>query len=186
MQKLQNIARRKTLIHTGEYGGVWRVTSGVLRLDALTKDGLQFVQLALPGDVLGAETLCGLPYTYTATALSVAAVEEVPVNGQDIRNQLIGQAYTQQQRRTRDMMALRCGHVHERVAYLLRLLATQADGGAQTLDRRELPSLKELAVVLDTASETLCRELNAFLPARVYHRPVKAGVNIRRVLALAA
>lgn len=186
MQKLLSIGRRKTLMHAGEYGGVWRVTSGVLRLDALTKDGLQFVQLALPGDVLGAETWCGLPYTYTATALSVAAVEEVPVNGQDMRFQLIGHAYTQQQRRNRDMMMLRCGHVRERVAYLLKLLASQADGGTQTLVRRELPSLKELAVVLDTASETLCRELNAFLPARVYQRPAKAGANIRRVLALAA
>lgn len=184
MQKSQTIGRRKALMQAGEYGGVWRVTRGVFRLDALTQEGLQFVQLALPGDVLGAETLCGLPYTHTVTALSLATVEEVTVNGQDTRSQLMGQAYTQQLRRTRDMMALRCGHVRARVACLLKQLATQADGSAQTRDRRDLPSLKELAVVLDTASETLCRELNAFLPARVYQRPLKADVETRHASAV--
>ena len=39
------------------------------------------------------------------------------------------------------------------------------------LDRRDLPVLKEVAAILDTATETVCRELNAFLPARVYQRP---------------
>ena len=184
MQNYQNIARRKTLIHTGGYGQVWRVSRGVFRLDALTNDGLHFVQLALPGDLLGAETLCGQPYTYTATALSAAEAEWVPVVSQELRTQLIGQAYTQQQRRTRDMMALRCGHVRDRVAHLLTLLSTQADGKAHTLDRRDLPSLKELAVVLDTASETLCRELNAFLPARVYQRPAKPEGWARSALAI--
>lgn len=186
MQNYQNIARRKTLIHTGGYGQVWRVISGVFRLDALTHDGLCFVQLALPGDLLGAETLCGQPYTYTATVLSVAEVECVSVMSQELRTQLMGQAFTQQQRRTRDMMALRCGHVRARVAHLLKLLSTSIDGQPQTLDRRDLPSLKELAVVLDTASETLCRELNSFLPARVYQRPAKAIANIRYELALVA
>lgn len=186
MQNYQNIARRKTLIHTGGYGRVWRVTSGVFRLDALTNGGLHFVQLALPGDLLGAETLCGQPYTHTAIALSIAEVECVSVMTQELRTQLICQAYTQQQRRTRDMMVLRCGHVRERVAHLLKLLSTSIDGQTQTLDRRDLPSLKELAVVLDNASETLCRELNAFLPARVYQRPAKAESVTRHALALAA
>lgn len=186
MQNCQNIARRKTFIHTGGHGQVWRVTSGVFRLDTLTNDGLHFVQLALPGDLLGAETLCGQPYTYTAIAMSAAEVEWVPVVSQDLRTQLISHAYTQQQRRTRDMMALRCGHVRERVAYLLKLLSTSADGQTQPLDRRDLPSLKELAVVLDTASETLCRELNAFLPARVYHRPGRSVTNGSPLFAMLA
>jgi hypothetical protein len=33
-----------------------------------------------------------------------------------------------------------------------------------------LPVLKEVASILDVATETVCRELNAFLPARVYPR----------------
>jgi len=33
-----------------------------------------------------------------------------------------------------------------------------------------LPVLREVASILDVATETVCRELNAFLPARVYPR----------------
>jgi hypothetical protein len=55
----------------------------------------------------------------------------------------------------------------------LALLARNADGSKRELDRRDLPILKEVAAIVDIATETVCRELNAFLPARVYQRPAK-------------
>jgi hypothetical protein len=39
---------------------------------------------------------------------------------------------------------------------------------------------------LDTATETVCRELNAFLPARVYQRPVREAWVGGDEMALAA
>ena len=60
-----------------------------------------------------------------------------------------------------------------RLSHFLSLLARNADGSQRELDRRDLPVLKEIAAILDTATETVCRELNAFLPARVYQRPTK-------------
>jgi hypothetical protein len=81
----------------------------------------------------------------------------------------------QQQRRTHDMMKLRGGPVTERLAHFLKLLARNADGSERELDRRDLPVLREIASILDTATETVCRELNAFLPARVYQRPSRTA-----------
>ena len=62
-------------------------------------------------------------------------------------------------------------NVNERLAHFLKLLARNEDDSERELDRRDLPVLKEEAAILDTATETVCRELNAFLPARVYQRP---------------
>ena len=69
------------------------------------------------------------------------------------------------------MMKLRAGPVSDRLAHFLSLLARNEDGTQRELDRRDLPVLKDIGAILDTATKTVCRELNAFLPARVYQRP---------------
>jgi hypothetical protein len=84
------------------------------------------------------------------------------------------------------MMKLRGGPVTDRLAHFLKLLSRDADGGEQTLDRRDLPVLREIASILDTATETVCRELNAFLPARVYQRPARGAWVGGDVMAMAA
>lgn len=80
--------------------------------------------------------------------------------------QFVAKAYLQQQRRTCDMMKLRGGPVKDRLAYFLMLLARNEDGTQRELDRSDLPVLKDVATILDTATETVCRELNKFLPVR--------------------
>jgi hypothetical protein len=61
--------------------------------------------------------------------------------------------------------------VSERLNHFLKLLSRNADGSERELDRRDLPALKDVAAIVDITAETVCRELNAFLPARVYQRP---------------
>jgi CRP-like cAMP-binding protein len=84
----------------------------------------------------------------------------------------------QQQERTRDMMRLRTGTVHDRLAYFLKLLSRNADGSTRTLERSDMPTHKQVAAIIGTAPETVCRELNAFLPARVYPRSARQFLNI--------
>ena len=85
-----------------------------------------------------------------------------------------------------DMMKLRGCPVSARLEHFLKLLSRDADGNKHALDRRDLPSLKEAAAILDISAETVCRELNAILSARVYQRPKReAWVHASR-LALAA
>ena len=175
MDKTKTIKRGQVLVSAGEYGPVWRITEGMFRLERLSYDGLSLVQLGLPGDLLGVEALCAEPYAYTITAVTTGQATLVDANHELSRFGIVAKAYLQQQRRTHDMMKLRGGPVTERLAHFLKLLARNADGSERELDRRDLPVLRDIASILDTATETVCRELNAFLPARVCQRPVRGA-----------
>ena len=186
METYQLIKRGQVLVNAGEFGQVWRVTEGMFRLERLGTDGLSLVQLALPGDLLGVESLCAEPYAYTVTAITESKAVLQATKGELSRFGVVAKAYLQQQRRTHDMMKLRGGPVNERLAHFLKLLARNEDGSERELDRRDLPILKEVAAIVDIATETVCRELNAFLPARVYQRPSKREAWAGDELAMAA
>jgi CRP-like cAMP-binding protein len=185
MEKIKTIKRGQVLVNAGEFGPVMRVTEGVFRLERLGMDGLSLVQLGLPGDLLGVESLCAEPYAYTVTAITGGQAKLQTVNGDLSRFGVVAKAYLQQQRRTHDMMKLRGGSVRDRLAHFLTLLARNEDGTQREIDRRDLPVLKDVAAILDTATETVCRELNAFLPARVYQKPTRETWADEQNLALA-
>jgi hypothetical protein len=147
-------------------GPVWRVTQGVFKLERQGQDGQILVQLAQAGDLIGVESLCAEPYAFTAVAL-VAAQAKPLAAGQDLdRYTTMTQGFLQQQRQTCDMHRLRTGPIVQRLAYLLTVLGKQADGRVLTVQRKELPTLKEMARVVDSTFETVCRELNTLLPER--------------------
>ena len=99
---------------------------------------------------------------------------------------IVAKAYLQQQRRMHDMMKLRGGPVSTRLEHFLKLLSRDADGNKHALERRDLPILKEVAAIVDISAETVCRELNAFLPARVYQRPNREAWTTPSDLSMAA
>jgi CRP-like cAMP-binding protein len=173
MENAKHIKRGHTFMMAGEMGQLWRVSQGAFRLERPSLEGHTLVQLALPGDLLGVESLCAEPYAFTVTALTASVVAEQTVNHELSRFTAVAQGYLQQQRRMHDMMKMRSGPVADRLAHFLKLLARDADGNHAELDRRDLPILKEIAAIVDSSTETVCRELNAFLPARVYQRPVR-------------
>ena len=161
-----NIKRGQTLTFAGGVGPVWRVTQGVFKLERQGQDGQILVQLAQAGDLIGVESLCAEPYAFTAVAL-VAAQAKPLAAGQDLdRYTTMTQGFLQQQRQTCDMHRLRTGSIVQRLAYLLTVLGKQADGRVLTVQRKELPTLKEMARVVDSTFETVCRELNTLLPER--------------------
>ena len=161
-----NIKRGQTLTFAGGVGPVWRVTQGVFKLERQGQDGQILVQLAQAGDLIGVESLCAEPYAFTAVAL-VAAQAKPLAAGQDLdRYTTMTQGFLQQQRQTCDMHRLRTGSIVQRLAYLLTVLGKQADGLVLTVQRKELPTLKEMARVVDSTFETVCRELNTLLPER--------------------
>ena len=161
-----NIKRGQTLTFAGGIGPVWRVTQGVFKLERQGQDGQILVQLAQAGDLIGVESLCAEPYAFTAVAL-VAAQAKPLAAGQDLdRYTTMTQGFLQQQRQTCDMHRLRTGSIVQRLAYLLTVLGKQADGRVLTVQRKELPTLKEMARMVDSTFETVCRELNTLLPER--------------------
>ncbi|PUE14459.1 hypothetical protein B9Z48_13110 [Limnohabitans sp. WS1] len=161
-----SVSRGQSLLAAGGVGPVWRVTQGVFKLERQGQDGQILVQLAQAGDLIGVESLCAEPYAFTAVAL-VAAQAQPLAAGQDLdRYTTMTQGFMQQQRQTCDMHRLRTGSIVQRLAYLLTVLGKQADGRVLTVQRKELPTLKEMARVVDSTFETVCRELNTLLPER--------------------
>ena len=121
-------------------------------------------QLGLPGDLIGVESLCAQPYAFSANALTAATVSPVEVNGEVARFGTIARGYMQQQRQALDMVRLRSGTIQQRLAHLLALLGKDSLGRIHPMLRHQLPPLKDLAQIVDSAKETVCRELNVLLP----------------------
>ncbi len=161
-----SVSRGQSLLAAGGVGPVWHVTQGVFKLERQGQDGQILVQLAQAGDLIGVESLCAEPYAFTAVAL-VAAQAQPLAAGQDLDHYTtMKQGFMQQQRQTCEMHRLRTGSIVQRLAYLLTVLGKQADGRVLTVQRKELPTLKELARVVDSTFETVCRELNTLLSER--------------------
>jgi hypothetical protein len=164
------VNRGQSLLAAGDVGPVWRVTQGVFKLERQGQDGQILVQLAQAGDLIGVESLCAEPYTFTAVALVAAQAQPLVANQDLDRFNTMTQAFMQQQRQTCDMHRLRTGSIVQRLAYLLTVLGKQADGRVLPVQRKELPTLKEMARVVDATFETVCRELNTLLPERKQQR----------------
>lgn len=169
-----DIPRGRPLILAGSLGPVWRVTKGVFKLERQGQDGQILVQLARPGDLIGVESLCAEPYAFTAVALVAAQVRPHAVNHELDRYSTMAQGFLQQQRQTCDMHRLRTGHIAQRLAYLLTVLGKQADGRVLAVARKDMPTLKDMARVVDSTFETVCRELNQLMPERKRARPQPA------------
>lgn len=161
-----SVSRGQSLLAAGGVGPVWRVTQGVFKLERQGQDGQILVQLARAGDLIGVESLCAEPYAFTAVALVAAQVQPHAVSHDLDRYTTMAQGFLQQQRQTCDMHRLRTGQIAQRLAYLLTVLGKQADGRVLTVPRKDMPTLKDMARVVDSSFETVCRELNGLLPER--------------------
>jgi len=172
-------AGHQTLFHGGEVGPVWRVIRGVVRLDRQGGEHPLPVWLALPGDLIAIEALCELPYQFTATALTECEIKALAHPAPHEHGALLQEALLQQQRRGQEMAQLRTGQVVDRLAWLLSLMGLpwqgleRGDSQFAESVRLALPTLKDIALVVDAKTETVCRALSQLLPPRL-PRPAAA------------
>ena len=164
MDSAIRVARGQVLFSAGCSGPLWRVTQGVFKLERHAQDGNTLVQLAQAGDLIGVETLCAQPYAFTAIALVAAQAQAAGTAHTRDPLAIVSQGLMQQQRQSCAMLRLRTGPIGQRLAHLLQILGRQADGRVLPLQRKALPTLKEMARVVDASLETVCRELNTLLP----------------------
>jgi CRP-like cAMP-binding protein len=163
---------QQSVFVAGETGTLWRVVRGVVRLDRQGGDHPLPVWLALPGDLIGIEALCEQPCQFAATALTACELHAVEMPPPHQRGLLLQEALLQQQRRGQDMATLRTGQVGQRVARLLSLMGlpwhglTAGDLGRADAVRAALPALRDIALVVDAKTETVCRALAHLLPPR--------------------
>jgi CRP-like cAMP-binding protein len=148
------LAAGDLLFEAGAVGVVWRLQSGALRLD--NADG-QFMQLVLPGDMMGVELLAASAYAYTARAIVPSTVAYSPLGNDAERRMALLDGLMQQQRRMAHLVALRSGTTQDRLKQLLLLLAPDESAWDEAAARCVLPTLKDMAAILDTAPETVSR-----------------------------
>lgn len=146
---------------------LWRVQSGVLRIDQRAADGtLHFIRLALPGDVLGVETLAGASQQDVLRAITRVTLNPLKVPDEQHLAQLFRDAVVRNYQRCRETASLRIGTVDERVRRLLLLVAHgkdellgQAHSKAQV---NAIPSLVNIASIINAAPETVSRIISGF------------------------
>lgn len=160
---IQAVAPGRTLLQAGQYGPLWRVTSGAFRVERQGDGAHTLIQIALPGDRIGLESLFGQPYAVTVSALVASTACAESVASEATRLAVLADILAQQQRQAQDMARLRSGSAADRVVWLVQCLGGDIDDPAA---RKALPPLKEMAQIIDTAAETICRELGRLMPSQ--------------------
>lgn len=167
------LAPSTALFHQGDTQGVWRLTSGAIRLVQRSSGQSVLVSVAVPGDLVGYETLLEGPHSFDAITLVASTLIPLEPAGEAHRKALIVEALLQQPPRSHAMAIMRTGPVTARVTAALRLLGYWPPSGwpqAQSINadvlRQSLPPLKDIADLVDAKVETVCRVLAQLLPPR--------------------
>ena len=161
------------LFEAGQAGPVWQVTRGVLRLERISDEGATFVQLALPGDLIGVEALCAEPYAFSVTAVVDSEAAPLDFASEAQRHQTLAHAFLQQQRRTAEAVRLRSGSVASRVEHFLSTLTRATGALTQRVRDCDLPYLRDIALIVDSAPESVCRAMSGLVVPRTRARPAR-------------
>lgn len=118
-----------------------------------------FASLAVPGDVIGAETLMFGTYAFEARALSDCELALWSDSSAKPSGEFLVQMLAATERRAADVIALRCGQAAQRVRRLMLMLTR---GGAQddSTTSIEMPSLRDMADITDLTAETVSRAIS--------------------------
>lgn len=156
--------RGTVILPAGRPGLLGRVRRGLVSLtDPCSDDGALVV--ALPGDLIGIESLKGEAVTLQARAIVASEVEWLTLVRADQWRQLLVEGLLARQAHQGELARLRRGSVPDRVRQLLLLLSGKASGlspveAAESL-QCELPSLLDMAMLVDTSPETVSRVLSS-------------------------
>lgn len=150
----------------GDSGPVWQVVNGLLRLEREEPSGTGLVHLAQTGDLIGAESVLSQPYTFGATAVVASQLRRVDLDTEVHRVLVLATAFKQGQQRAADVMRLREGSVAQRLDHLLDLLQRATGENLDDVRQRQLPPLRDIALILNAAPESVCRNLTQRLGRR--------------------
>jgi len=188
---IRNLGAREPLA-PDELHQLWRVASGVLRVDSAPKgESARFVRLALPGDVVGVERWVGSNDSLRLRAVIATRLMPVQASG-DAMMQILMETVVVAHQRCREVVSLRSGPAARRIQALLLMFAQSGvaegvDEGLATQDFA-VPHLADLSDILDIAPETASRAFSSmrtgdFLAAR---RPQKARLRSQATTELVA
>lgn len=153
-------------------GTAWRIVSGSVRLDREEPNGEEsFANLAIKGDVIGAETLLFGKYSFTATALTACVLESWPEDRASPVGDSLLRTLAKAERRAAEVITLRCGQATERVRRLVMMLAhstvEQPTRAAAAELQVTLPSRQDMADITALTLETVSRMVSQLRHAGV-------------------
>ncbi|MBN9341484.1 MAG: hypothetical protein ABT02_19175 [Comamonadaceae bacterium SCN 68-20] len=173
---IRDVASGERLFSAGEVGPVWQVVKGVLRLEVAHPAGTGLVNLALPGDLVGAEAVLAQPYAFCATAVVPSELKTVGLDSEVHRVLVLVAAFRQGQERAAGVMRLREGSVAQRLDHLLDLLQKATGDDIFAVRQRQLPQLREIAGIINAAPESVCRNLTQRLGRKASTASAKSGL----------
>ncbi len=151
---------RRDVLQCVDLQSLWRLESGALRVDVVGADGnYGFDRLVLPGDVVGIENLVAITDQRMIRALTPSCLRQIHVSNEGQVKGLLVDAFSRIYQRTRELINLRSGSTDARVKRLLLALS-----GANLADHSQtaecaLPSLSDIAAIVDAAPESVSRAL---------------------------
>lgn len=149
---------------------LWRLESGALRMDCMqVGEPCDFVRLVLPGDLLGVESLVGVTDHLLVQAITPARLVPVVVLETGQLTQVLTDAVLRGHQRCRELVGLRTSTVMVRIKRLLQMLANGdgRDSGASMTCA--IPSLRDMAVIVNAAPESVCRSLASLREQHLLH-----------------
>jgi len=147
-------------------GLAWRLERGMLLVRSPVRRGEVSWRLALPGDLLNIEALCGLPQDTTITALISSRLQALPELQPRASHELLTRVVHQQRQWADNLLALRSGRVEHRIRHLLNLVRQAVEGPRDGTSEPDMPVLRDIAALVDAAPETACRVLARLRPSR--------------------
>jgi len=159
MKKLMSFKAGDLIYMSGQNGPAYKVVSGTIRLSQTNRNHQTlFANLAIPGDLLGAEVLLRKPYTFESHALTDCEIavwqEPTMLWAEALAEELIKSSLRQT-----EVVSLRCGTAMERVLRFINLVKPSHQTLAQS--NLTLPPLKETAEITDLTIETVSRCINS-------------------------
>ncbi len=172
---IRDVRRGGILFTAGTSTGVWRILSGAVRLDHVDASGSRFVRLAVAGDCVGEETLAGGSHLSDARAVVHCQAQRLATGEGNDGSALAAGILQRQHQRFLDVVRLRTGTVSDRLRCLFAMLA---GGSARAIGTFAcpVPTLADLAAIVDAAPETVSRVLGDFRREGVLRERRRAGV----------
>lgn len=163
-------------LSSSDLHSLWRLESGALRVDSQGEDGnSEFVRLALPGDLVGVETLAGVTDNLTVRALTPARLRPVDLVDKNHLTQILMETLSRVHQRCREVASLRTGSTTVRLQRLLRMLS----GDKHTVSA--LPTLSDMAAIINAAPETVCRVMTSLREIEVLKETDSENTKHRRL-----
>ncbi|MYM42116.1 Crp/Fnr family transcriptional regulator [Duganella qianjiadongensis] len=155
--------RPREQMQRSQKNSLWCVSKGVLRIDRqMADEALHFVRLALPGDILGIERIAEAAQDDIVKAITSAYLTPFTVRDDVHLASLFRDSTLCNYQRCRETASLRIGTVDERVRRLLLLVANGNDKQRDEVEVTTIPSLVNIASIINAAPETVSRIITGF------------------------